>query len=72
VFKRSPVFKFSVPSMASPVSSVAAAGQDRIFVGQLKKEPSRRATYWLWVVADNLTRGSAVNAFEIAMSLAER
>jgi aspartate-semialdehyde dehydrogenase len=70
ILKKSPFFKFSAPSLTSPVSSVAVAGQDRIFVGQLKKDTSRRGTYWLWAAADNLTRGSALNAYEIARSLA--
>jgi aspartate-semialdehyde dehydrogenase len=71
LLKESPYFKFSAPSLTCPVSSVAVAGQDRIFVGQLKKDMSLRGTYWLWAVADNLTRGSALNAYEIARSLAE-
>jgi aspartate-semialdehyde dehydrogenase len=70
VLKKSPQFKFSAPSITSPVSSVAVAGQDRIYVGQLKKDTSRRGAYWLWAAADNLTRGSALNAYEIARSLA--
>jgi aspartate-semialdehyde dehydrogenase len=71
VLKKSPFFKYSVPSVSCPVSSTGVAGQDRICVGQLKKDPSRRGTFWLWAVADNLTRGSALNAYEIALSLAE-
>jgi aspartate-semialdehyde dehydrogenase len=69
--KKSPHIKYSAPSPTCPASSVGVAGQDRIRVGQLKKDSSRRGTYWLWAVVDNLTRGSALNAYEIALSLME-
>jgi aspartate-semialdehyde dehydrogenase len=65
LFKASPSFKVSPPSAFCPVSSVHVAGQDKIFVGQIKKETTKPNTFWVWTVADNLTRGSAVNAFEI-------
>lgn len=65
LFKASPRFKVSPPSEYCPVSSVHVAGKDDIFVGQIKKETSKKNTFWIWAVADNLTRGSAVNAFEI-------
>ncbi len=68
--KRSPWIKYSSPSLSCPVSSVAVAGQDKIFVGQLKKSNTVPRSYWLWASADNLTLGSALNAVEIAKSLA--
>ncbi len=69
--KKSSFIKYSASSMACPVSSFTVAGEDRIHVGQLKKDPSRRGTFWLWAVVDNLTRGSALNAYEIALSMME-
>lgn len=65
-FKQSAQFKFSSPSMSCPVSSVSVAGKDKIFIGQLKEDESVPNGYWLWTAADNLIRGSALNAYEIA------
>ncbi len=68
-FRDSAYFKFSRPSRSCPVSSVAVAGRDEVFVGQLKKDAFLPRSYWLWSAADNLTRGSALNAFETASTL---
>ena len=68
-FKKSTQFKFSSPSMSCPVSAVSAAGKDEILVGQLKKDEHISNGYWLWAAADNLTRGSALNVYEIACKI---
>lgn len=65
-FASSSFFKISHPSLSSPVS---VAGKDEIFIGQIKKEKSVPHSFWVWTVADNLTRGSALNAFEIAKKI---
>ena len=51
------------------VSAVNVAGKDKIFVGQIKKAESIPGGFWVWAVADNLTVGSALNAYEIARTL---
>ena len=51
------------------VSAVNVAGKDKIFIGQVKKAESLPGGFWIWAVADNLTVGSALNAYEIARSL---
>ena len=63
LFKRRSFFKLSPPTLSSPVS---VAGKEQIFIGQIKKEESCPNSFLIWTVADNLTRGSALNAFEIA------
>jgi len=68
LFKKSPYFKVSSPSPSKPVSCVQVAGKDKIYIGQIKKEDSVPGKYWVWTVADNLTRGSALNAYEILES----
>ncbi len=68
-FRESAYFKFARPSRSCPVSSIAVAGRDEVFVGQLKKDAFLPKSYWLWSAADNLTRGSALNAFEMASAL---
>jgi len=51
------------------VSAANVAGKDKIFVGPIKKAESLPGGFWVWAVADNLTVGSALNAYEIARSL---
>lgn len=72
VFRKSPNVTFSAPSLSCPVSSLQAAGKEKILAGQVKKDGSLPRSYWLWSVADNLTQGSALNAYEIARSLASQ
>jgi aspartate-semialdehyde dehydrogenase len=45
---------------------VEAAGKNEIIVGKIKKDKRRSSAYWIWATADNLRRGSAINAVEIA------
>ncbi|MFP4082349.1 MAG: Asd/ArgC dimerization domain-containing protein [Candidatus Aminicenantes bacterium] len=66
LLKKSPYFELGSPSLSSPASCVSVAGKDKIFIGQIKKEKSLPNSFWIWTVTDNLTRGSALNAFEIA------
>jgi aspartate-semialdehyde dehydrogenase len=68
VFKKSPYFKVASPSPSHPVSCLQVAGKEKIYVGQIKKEDSVPGKYWIWTVADNLTRGSALNAYDILES----
>ncbi len=63
VFKKSSFFRVSLPGASSPVS---VAGKDEICIGQIKKDESFPNSFWVWAVTDNLTRGSALNALEIA------
>jgi aspartate-semialdehyde dehydrogenase len=65
LFKNSSYFKVPPPSASRPVSSLLVAGKDEIFVGRIKNEDTAPDRFWVWTVADNLTRGSALNAFEI-------
>jgi aspartate-semialdehyde dehydrogenase len=67
-FKKSPYFKVASPSPSHPVSCLQVTGKDKIYIGQIKKEDSVPDKYWIWTVADNLTRGSALNAYEILES----
>jgi aspartate-semialdehyde dehydrogenase len=68
-YRQSPLFKVGTRAAARPVSSIAAAGKEQIFIGQIKKDDSRPNAFWIWTVTDNLTRGSALNALDIAKSL---
>ena len=43
-----------------------AAGKDEVFVGRIRKDDSFPNSVNLWVVADNLRKGAATNAVQIA------
>ena len=48
-----------------------AAGRDEVFVGRIRRtSPAQRPA--LWCVADNLRKGAATNAVQIAELLVER
>ena len=66
IFRKCSFFKFSAPALPSPLS---VSGEEKICIGQIKKELSLPSSFWIWAVADNLTRGSALNAFEIAKKI---
>ncbi|CAG0892527.1 unnamed protein product [Cyprideis torosa] len=43
-----------------------AKGKDEVFVGRIRRDLSQPNTLNLWVVADNLRKGAATNAVQIA------
>jgi aspartate-semialdehyde dehydrogenase len=47
-------------------SPLRAAGRDEVFVGRLRRDPTHPRGLSLWVVADNLRKGAATNAVQIA------
>lgn len=49
-----------------------AQHRDEVFVGRLRRDESQARTLNLWVVADNLRKGAATNAVQIAELLAEK
>jgi aspartate-semialdehyde dehydrogenase len=48
------------------------AGQDGVFVGRVRRDPSVPAGITMWVVADNLRKGAATNSVQIAEALLAR
>jgi aspartate-semialdehyde dehydrogenase len=53
-------------------TAVGSAGRDDVFVGRLRRDPSHERGLCLWVVSDNLLKGAATNAVQIAEVLHER
>ncbi|MBE3591081.1 MAG: aspartate-semialdehyde dehydrogenase [Firmicutes bacterium] len=49
-----------------------AAERDEVLVGRLRPDPVRPHGLSLWIVADNLRKGAATNAVQIAEALVER
>jgi aspartate-semialdehyde dehydrogenase len=41
-------------------------GKDETFVGRIRRDPFVKNGLWLWIVADNLRKGAATNAVQIA------
>lgn len=66
LFKKKKPFKFLPASPASHASCVSAAGKEDIYLSQIKMDESSPLGVWIWAVADNLTLGSALNAWKIA------
>lgn len=52
----------------TPVSH--AAGNDDVYVGRIRKDPNDPHGLHLWVVADNIRKGAALNAVQLAEILA--
>jgi len=49
-----------------------AAGKDEVFVGRIREDFTISNGLNLWVVADNLRKGAALNAVQIAETLVEK
>ena len=50
----------------------AAAGTDEVFVGRIRRDASHSHGLTMWIVADNLRKGAALNAVQIAEKMIKR
>jgi aspartate-semialdehyde dehydrogenase len=53
------------------VTPVECAGDDPVFVSRIRKDPTVENGLGLWIAADNLRKGAALNAIQIAETLIE-
>ncbi len=60
------------PAQARYPLPIDAAGADDVLVGRIRRDPSNPRTLNLWVVGDNLRKGAALNAVQVAELLHER
>jgi len=60
------------PANALYPTAIDAAGQDDVLVGRIRRDPSHKKCLNLWVVGDNLRKGAATNAVQVAELLSER
>jgi aspartate-semialdehyde dehydrogenase len=60
------------PAAALYPLAVHASGKDGVFVGRIRRDPGHDRALDLWIVADNLRKGAATNAVELAELLHER
>lgn len=49
-----------------------AAGKDEVFVGRIRRDLSQPNTFNCWIVSDNLRKGAATNAVQIAEYLMQK
>jgi aspartate-semialdehyde dehydrogenase len=52
--------------------AIDAEGRDDVLVGRIRRDPSHERCLNLWVVGDNLRKGAATNAVQLAELLNER
>lgn len=57
------------PEMKAYPMPLDAAGKDEVFVGRIRRDYSQPNTLNCWIVADNLRKGAATNAVQIAKLL---
>ena len=60
------------PAGARFPMAIDAAGKDDVFVGRIRRDPGNERALDLFVVADNLRKGAATNAVQVAELLIER
>ena len=51
---------------------INAEGKDEVFVGRIRRDESQPNSLNLWIVADNLRKGAATNAIQIAEYLQQK
>ena len=57
------------PGMNAYPMPLHAEGKDEVFVGRIRRDYSQPNTLNCWIVADNLRKGAATNAVQIAKLL---
>lgn len=54
-----------------PTPAHDAAGNDPVYIGRIREDISHQNGLNLWIVADNLRKGAALNSIQIAERLIE-
>ncbi len=60
------------PAAALYPLAIDAAGSDEVFVGRIRRDPGHDRALDMWIVSDNLRKGAATNAVQLAELLHER
>lgn len=60
------IVKDDVKNLQYPMPLLDAHNRDEVFVGRIRRDESQPNTLNLWIVADNLRKGAATNAVQIA------
>lgn len=72
LLSHSPGIKVIDGKFSYPTPVLDAAGNDFVYVGRIREDISHPKGLNLWVVADNLRKGAALNAVQIAQYLIEQ
>jgi len=59
------------PAAGAYPMAIDAAGRDEVLVGRVRRDPDEERTLNLWVAGDNLRKGAATNAVQVAELLIE-
>jgi aspartate-semialdehyde dehydrogenase len=60
------------PAAGAYPTALDAAGRDEVLVGRVRRDPDQERTLNLWIAGDNLRKGAATNAVQVAELLIER
>jgi len=60
------------PAAGAYPTATEVTGRDEVFVGRIRRDPSHERCLNLWIVGDNLRKGAATNAVQVAEVLVER
>jgi aspartate-semialdehyde dehydrogenase len=60
-----------VKNLQYPMPLIHAQDKDDVFVGRLRRDETQPKTLNMWIVSDNLRKGAATNAIQIAEYLVE-
>jgi aspartate-semialdehyde dehydrogenase len=60
------------PARGKYPTALQGAGRDEVLVGRIRSDPSHERCLNLWLVGDNLRKGAATNAVQVAELLADR
>ena len=60
------------PARSEYPMALTANGRDEVFVGRIRRDESREKCLNIWVVSDNLRKGAATNAIQIAEYLVSK
>ena len=66
ILANSPAIILSTADYHTPIEIV---GQEQVFVGRIRRDTSISNGLLMWLVADNLRRGAATDAIEIALAI---
>jgi aspartate-semialdehyde dehydrogenase len=71
IFREAPgIMLMDAPSDLAYPTQIDVEGSDATFVGRVREDPSAPNSLAFWCVADNLRKGAATNAVQIAEILA--
>ena len=60
------------PTISLYPQPMAAAGTDEVYVGRIRRDVSHSNGLVMWIVADNIRKGAALNAVQIAEEMIKR